>query len=193
MAMVKKRRFVSDVEDIERGTISKYKNKRCLLTIGGSILKPEHLNELRGLGMIPSGITFDSEMEAEYYRDVLLPMELAGEVEVKLQPKFVLIKEFEKGGVKYRPITYSPDFLVNYVGGRSEAIDVKGMQTETFNLKKKLFDFVFPDINLLIIKRVKKYGGWVTVEEYTSRRKQERSKDRSQLRSRSREGARKWN
>lgn len=195
MAKVKKRRIESNVEDIEaEPKESKFKNKRVMLTPGGTILKPDEVKEIRRLGIMPSGIIFDSEMEAVYYRDVLLPRELAGEIEVTLQPKFVLIKEFEKNGVKYRPITYIPDFLVKYTDGSpAEAIDVKGMQTETFNLKRKLFDFVFPDIRLLVMKRVRKFGGWITVEEYTARKKQDRKLNRSLASSRVREGNRKWN
>lgn len=193
--MAKKRVMPADVEDIEKEPKeSKFHNKRVWLTPGGAILKQDELRDLRRLGLIPTdGIVFDSTMEAEYYRDVLQPRELAGEIEVTLQPKFVLINAFEKDGVKYRPITYIPDFLATYPDGCKEAIDVKGMQTETFNLKRKLFDFVFPDIKLLVMKRVRKYGGWIQAEEYTARKKQERRQNRSISTSRKPRRERKWN
>lgn len=159
---------------------SKYKNKRVLLTDSGTILKPDHLNQLRGMGMMPQGENFDSELEAVYYRDVLLPQVLAGKIEVQRQPKYVLLKEFIKDGITYKPIIYIPDFLVKYLDdGRVEAIDVKGFQNDVFLLKRKLFDAVFPDVKLLILKRVNKYGGWITVEEYAAAKRRERKEYRS--------------
>lgn len=191
MKRVKKRSLTPNVErDNNENEVkeSKFKNKRVLLTTGGTILKPDEVRQLKGLGLIPSnGIIFDSELEAEYYRDILQPRELAGEIEVKRQPKFLLVKEFEKGGVKYRPIYYIPDFLVTYEGGSSEAVDVKGFQTETFNLKRKLFDYTYPNVRLLVMKRVKKYGGWITVEEYMERKRQDRKQRRSLVTSTRRE------
>lgn len=194
MKKAKKRRIDTDVEILQYETKeSKFNNKRCLLTAGGAILKPDEVKDLKRFGVTPSGIMFDSEMEAEYYRDVLLPRELDGEIQVTLQPRFVLLRQFEKKGKKYRAITYSPDFMVEYMDGKpAEAIDVKGMQTEIFNIKRKLFDAAFPDINLLVMKRVRKFGGWITAEEYTARKKQERSQHRSVV-SRTRGRARKWN
>lgn len=188
---VKKRTLTPDVEsdNNDNGTKqSKFNNKRVLLTAGGSILKPDEVRQLKGLGLIPSnGMIFDSELEAEYYRDILHPRELTGEIKVQLQPKFQLIKEFEKDGVKYRPIHYIPDFLVTYQDGISEAVDVKGFHTETFNLKRKLFDYTYPNIRLLVMKRVRKYGGWITAEQYMERKRQDRTQYRS-LVSRTRKG-----
>lgn len=194
MEKAKKRDIAPNVEIIQEAPKeSKFKNKLCLLTAGGAILKPDEVKDMKRFGITPTGIIFDSQMEAEYYRDVLLPRELDGEIEVTLQPPFVLQPNFEKFGVKYRPITYIPDFRVKYMDGRpDEVIDVKGMATETFIMKRKMFDFHYPEIRLLVIKRVRKFGGWMTVEEYAARKKQERRQDRSVV-SRTRGRARKWN
>lgn len=160
---------------------SKYKNKRVLLTDAGTILKPEHVLQLRGMGMIPQSCeTFDSELEAQYFRDELLPRVVAGKIEVQRQPKFVLLKEFVKDGVAYKPIHYIPDFLVTNLEEKSTiAIDVKGFENDVFLLKRKLFDAAFPDVKLLILKNVRKYGGWITVEEYAAHKKRERKEFRS--------------
>lgn len=178
--MKEKRVFKSNGEELNEKA-SKYKNKRVILTDTGAILKPEHVKQLRGMGLNPpaNSHTFDSELEAEYYRDVLLPRVRSGEIEVKLQPKFVLLKEFTKDAVTYRPITYIPDFLVTYLDGTIEAVDVKGFQNDVFLLKRKLFDAVFPDVKLLILKRVNKYGGWLTVEEYKAHKRREQKEYRS--------------
>lgn len=179
--MVEKRRYMKNGVEEEKEKQSKYRNKRVLLTDAGTILKPEHLKQILGMGLTPQGgENFDSELEAVYYRDVLMPRVQAGEIEVKRQPKFVLLKEFSKDGVTYKPITYIPDFLVTYLAdGRIEAIDVKGFSNDVFLLKRKLFDAVFPDVKLLILKRVHKYGGWITVEEYAAHKRRERKEYRS--------------
>lgn len=182
--MKKRRQLKNSVEMIELETAekpSKYKNKRALLTAAGTILKPEHVNQLKGMGMIPQGCeTFDSELEAQYFRDELLPRIAAGEIEVQRQPKFVLLKEFVKDGVTYKPIHYIPDFLVRNLGDDTTiAIDVKGFQNDVFLLKRKLFDAVHPDVKLLILKHVRKYGGWISVEDYAAHKKRERKEYRS--------------
>ncbi|CAK0771112.1 conserved hypothetical protein [Gammaproteobacteria bacterium] len=50
------------------------------------------------------------------------------------------------------PITYRADFRVTYADGHQEIEDVKGMETEIFKLKKKLFDYKYPDLTLKIVK-----------------------------------------
>lgn len=176
----KKRILLSKVELVPE-KVSKYRNKRVLMTDSGTILKPEHIARLRAMGLVPqSGESFDSELEAEYFRDVLMPRVLAGEIEVTRQPKFVLLKEFEKNGIRYKPIIYIADFLVKHVvSGKIEAVDVKGFQNDVFLLKRKLFDAVFPDVELLIMKRIHKFGGWITLEEYAAHKKRERKEYRS--------------
>lgn len=162
---------MSNVEEC-KDKPSKFNNKKVLLTDSGVILK-------RGKGIVPDGEMFDSELEAEYYRDVLLPRVLAGEIEVVRQPKFRIMPGFTKKGVTYRDRFYIPDFLVEYADGRQEAIDVKGFADAMFLIKKMLFDGAYPDIPLLILKRVRKYGGWITAEEYAAHKKRERKDYRS--------------
>lgn len=179
--MVYKKRILPN--EVEGSTVkeSKYKNKRVLLTDAGTILKPELIQQLGRMGLTPqTGEKFDSELEAVYYRDELIPRIIAGEIEVTRQPKFEILKGFTKDGTIFKPIFYIPDFLVKYVvGGKIEAVDVKGFQNDVFLLKRKLFDAMYPDIKLLILKRVHKYGGWITVEEYAAHKKRERKEYRS--------------
>ncbi len=96
-------------------------------------------------------VIFDSKKEADYYRQLLL-LQKAGEVEeIQLQPKFTLQEGFSKNGKKHRAITYTADFMVIYKNGRREVVDVKGMRTQVFNLKLKLFEKKFPDLKVTII------------------------------------------
>jgi len=86
------------------------------------------------------GHTFDSKREADYYLE-LLDLKRRGEVvSITLQPSYELLAGFvDNMGKKHRPITYTPDFLVRYADGRLEAIEVKGVRTRDYVLRKKLF------------------------------------------------------
>ena len=86
------------------------------------------------------GHTFDSKREAEYYLE-LLDLKRRGEVvSITLQPSFELLEGFvDNAGYKQLPITYTPDFLVEYADGHTEVVEVKGMKTRDYILRKKLF------------------------------------------------------
>jgi hypothetical protein len=51
-----------------------------------------------------------------------------------------------------KAITYTADFRVTYSDGHQELEDIKGFSTEIFLLKKKLFEFKYPDLTLKVIK-----------------------------------------
>lgn len=86
------------------------------------------------------GHTFDSKREAEYYLE-LLDQKKRGEVaSITTQPTYELLEGFtDNMGKKLRPITYTPDFLVKYADGHTEVVEVKGMKTRDYILRKKLF------------------------------------------------------
>lgn len=100
-------------------------------------------------------IKFDSKAEAAYYQQLKL-LKMTGEVvSFDLQPEFVLQESFRKNGKLYRAIKYKADFLVRYSDGHEELIDVKGMLTNEFILKRKLFEMRY----MQSIKCVKLKGG----------------------------------
>ena len=98
------------------------------------------------------GVMFDSWAEAKFYLK-LLDEERKGIVkEIELQPRFELQPKFEKNGVKHRAITYLADFKVTYANGKVRIIDVKGKRTEVFNIKHKMFEYKYPELELIIVK-----------------------------------------
>lgn len=130
--------------------------------------------------MIAEAKWFDSKMEAEFFRDMIAPGLRDGTIsDVQLQPTYVLLDKFEKKGIKHRAITYTPDFLITERDGSRIAIDVKGMEDQKFPIKRKLFDYRYPDIPLIIMKKVVKYGGWITAEQYVQEKRKEKKAEKA--------------
>ena len=84
------------------------------------------------------GITFDSRREADRYL-VLKGMEEEGAIEgLRRQVRYELIPAFDVDGKHYRPVFYVADFV--YVEDGKEVVeDVKGVRTDVYKLKSKLF------------------------------------------------------
>ena len=98
------------------------------------------------------GIKIDSQKEAEYYCKLKL-LKQAGEIkDFGLQPRYELQPAFEKNGKKYRAITYIADFVIVNNDGTTEVVDVKGVETQVFKIKQKLFEYKYPDLTLKIVK-----------------------------------------
>ena len=98
------------------------------------------------------GITFDSKKEADRYCELRL-LEMAGKIQgLQLQHPFVLQPQYKKNGKSIRAILYIADF-VYYDLERKKTIveDVKGYKTKEYMLKKKMFEYVFPDLTIVEI------------------------------------------
>lgn len=154
---------------------TKFNSSKVLMLPLGEIYKGKDLERHSDRAYLESmGKWFDSDLEARYFRDVLLPLLEKGTIiDVQLQPKYILLDKFEKKGIKHQAVTYSPDFKLVYPLGKEVCIDVKGMENDRFPIKRKLFDYRYPDTELVVIKYVKKFGGWITVEEYSKAKAKE--------------------
>lgn len=111
---------------------SKYKNKKIFI----------------------DGITFDSQLEANRYCELKL-LYKAGEIsQLRLQPEFELIPAFKKNGKSFRKTIYKADFM--YLDNRSGKYiveDTKGFKTDVYKLKRKLFEFKYPDLTISEVTR----------------------------------------
>lgn len=84
------------------------------------------------------GITFDSRKEADRYL-TLKGMEEEGLIEgLRRQVRYELVPAFDVDGRHYRPVYYVADFVYRE-DGREVVEDVKGMRTDVYKLKSKLF------------------------------------------------------
>lgn len=103
---------------------------------------------------IVDDIQFDSKLEANRYKELKL-LQKSGKIkELQLQPSFELIPSFKKNGKTFRKSTYKADFsYIDTSTGETIIEDTKGFITELYKLKKKLFEYKFPNLSIKEIKK----------------------------------------
>ena len=89
---------------------------------------------------VVDGITFDSRKEADRYL-VLKGMEEDGSIEdLRRQVRYELVPAFDVDGKHYRPVYCVADFVyMDRETGKEVVEDVKGVRTDAYRLKSKLF------------------------------------------------------
>lgn len=103
---------------------------------------------------VVDGITFDSKREAAYYGE--LKMRMRGEKFIfQRQVKYPLYA-FDEGHVSgtyaKKVCTHVVDFVITRIDGKTEAHEVKGVETDVWKLKKKIFEANYPHIKYVVIK-----------------------------------------
>jgi hypothetical protein len=99
------------------------------------------------------GYTFDSLAEARRYQELKL-LQAAGEIDgLTIHPVYILQEAFiDNGGKEHQAVTYETDFAYVNVHGVTVCEDVKGVLTDVFKIKQKLFVKRYPDIELRIVR-----------------------------------------
>lgn len=109
------------------------------------------MSKYRNKKTVVDNIKFDSNLEATRYKELKLLQRAKQISNLRLQVPFLLQEGFKKNGKTYRKIEYIADF--QYIeNGKTIVEDVKGIQTDVFKLKHKIFEKVYPDLTLKIIK-----------------------------------------
>lgn len=87
------------------------------------------------------GIKFDSKKEASRYKELKLLQKGGYITGLCLQVPFVLQDAYIRvDGKRIRAIKYVADFVYKDADGNIHVEDVKGMRTDVYNLKKKIFE-----------------------------------------------------
>lgn len=108
------------------------------------------MNKYRNKKIIVDDYIFDSIQESRRYKELKLLLKAGQIQDLELQPHFLLQESFKKNGKIYRKIEYIADF--KYIeNGKTIVEDVKGLQTDVFKIKHKLFEKKYPDLELKII------------------------------------------
>lgn len=91
-----------------------------------------------------NGIKFDSVREMRHYQ-LLEYRQKIGEIkELKLQVPYELIPKYKMNDKTIRKTTYVADFVYyDNKDKKTHIIDVKGFKTQTYKLKKKLFEYKY--------------------------------------------------
>lgn len=113
------------------------------------------------------GIEFASETEGHFYCYLKRKMEQGEISKIECQPKFILQPGCSRFGRKYLPIHYIADFLVTYPDGHQVVFDVKGYSMEDADIKRKIFAFQHPEMELKWVAASKKYSetGWMDYDD----------------------------
>lgn len=94
-------------------------------------------------------MTFDSKKEAQRYGELKMLQRLGAIKDLRLQPTFLLQESFKKNGKTYRKIEYKADFeYFDIQQGKIIVEDVKGFKTTVYEIKKKLFEYKYPDLTI---------------------------------------------
>jgi len=94
------------------------------------------------------GITFMSKKEANRYSELKLLLRAKQISNLVLQPSFELQESFKKNGKTIRAINYIADFQYEE-NGKIVVEDVKGVKTQVYLIKKKLFEHKYPYLTIL--------------------------------------------
>lgn len=96
------------------------------------------------------GITFDSRKESRRYLELKEQVKSGLVDSFELQPKYELQESFKKDGKTIRAIHYIADFEIFYHDGTIVVEDSKGIETPVFKLKRKLWEYKYRDMKLVI-------------------------------------------
>ena len=95
------------------------------------------------------GIKFDSQKEANRYLDLLVLQKTGLIQDLHRQVRFELQPSYKKNGKTVRPIYYVADFVYyDTFKGQKIVEDTKGYRTEIYKLKKKLFEYKYPELEI---------------------------------------------
>lgn len=144
---------------------NKYVKSFKLPTIGNE--QEARVKRFGAFKVTVNDILFDSIMESKFYVYLL---ELKGSKEIKkferqvtfeLQPKF----KDKFSGKTVLPIKYISDFVVTDKDGSVFVVDIKGVETPDFRIKKKLFQYKYPDIQFMCLQWSEKQKEWLDLDE----------------------------
>ena len=110
------------------------------------------MNKYKNTKIVVDNIKFESNLEATRYKELKLLQRAKQISNLRLQVPFLLQEGFKKNGKTHRKIEYIADFVYEE-NGQTIVEDTKGMKTETFKIKQKLFEYKYPELSIKIITR----------------------------------------
>lgn len=112
------------------------------------------MNKYRNKKILIDGIEFDSRLESNRYCQLKM-LERTNEIkDLRRQVEYVIQESYKKNNKTIRPIKYIADF-VYYDLKRNKTIieDTKGYRNEVYKIKKKIFEYKYPGLEITEIRR----------------------------------------
>lgn len=112
------------------------------------------MNKYKNKKIVMDGIEFDSRLEANRYCQLKI-LERAREIkDLRIQVEFVIQPSYKKNNKTIRAIKYIADFVYYDVKKKKTIIeDTKGFRNEVYRIKKKLFEYKYPDLEIVEIRK----------------------------------------
>ena len=101
-------------------------------------------NKYRNKKTVVDNITFHSKKEAAFYSEIKLLERIGAIQNLELQPVFEIIPTVEWNGKKLSAKKYIADFKF-IEDGTEIVVDVKGIRTPAYILKRQLFLIRYPE------------------------------------------------
>lgn len=112
------------------------------------------MNKYRNKKIVIDGIEFDSRLEVNRYCQLKI-LERAREIkDLRRQVEFIIQPSYKKNNKTIRAIKYIADFVYYDVKKKKTIIeDTKGFKNEVYRIKKKIFEYKYPELEIVEIRR----------------------------------------
>ncbi|MBR0426876.1 MAG: DUF1064 domain-containing protein [Clostridia bacterium] len=99
--------------------------------------------------VVVDGEEFDSQLEANRWYELKLLQRAKQIKDLRRQIRFELQPSYKKNGKTIQSINYIADFVYYDVNKKKFIVeDTKGYKTETYKLKKKIFEYKYPELEI---------------------------------------------
>ena len=104
--------------------------------------------------VVIDGIKFESKLEAERWKQLNL-LQKAGTIkDLRRQIKFELQPSYKKNDIVIHSINYVADFVYYDVNKKGFVVeDTKGFKNDVYKLKKKIFEYKYPELEIKEIRK----------------------------------------
>ena len=116
-----------------------------------------------------NGHEFSSDLEFRYYKYLLGLQEQGIVKQIELQPKYILQEKYTRksDNKKILAIYYISDFRTTYMDNSVVVVDTKGNPDNIAILKRKMMEYLYPDVDFHWIAYSKQdsENGWIEYDE----------------------------
>ena len=112
------------------------------------------INKYGNKKVVVDGMDFDSNLESERWKELRI-LEKANLIkDLRRQIKFELQPSYKKNDKTIQSIKYIADFMYYDLNKKQFVVeDTKGFKTDVYKLKKKIFEYKYPDIDFREIRK----------------------------------------